>query len=610
MIETRSSTQIDLDSRLLSLLRHSNEFKELPDDILIDLAEALTYQYYQGGCVISHEGDKNGSFIILVSGRLRVSRTGPDNKLLLYNEIYPGESVGQIGLTIDQPNTSDIIATRDSILAVLTQDNFEKLLLKHPVAVNQIFTRAIYNNLHHIRYEGERRQSHSFAVVPLHPEVDGSAVAKGLADALRSKGSACYIAPEYIQVTAPTSKDGFSPTDSHFSIGSLEAENDYLVFLAEFNNHKLSEQVCRQADQIIFIANADASPELAEIEKRIADEPRFAFVRKHLVLVQRKRGSCQAFVAPWKVKRELERIYPLSLDSTEDFQRLARFLTGHAVGVVLGGGGARGFAHLGVMRALEESGVPIDLIGGNSMGALIGALYAYGVPRDEIHQLILSQGGNRFRPNLPFVSMLSNVPFEKVLRSYFGETSIESLWLPFFATACNLSKARTIVLESGPLWLAVLASNSPAGLLPPVLLDGNLLVDGAILENVPVRAMRSRLGIPLERRRGNGALIAIDVDIRQELVTPISLVKIKPMDVLKSRFIRSSPPIPSMIDILLQAGHIGGMAQREQTKALADHYLEPPVSSYSMMNFGNAEAIIEAGYRYASEQITTWGSTT
>jgi predicted acylesterase/phospholipase RssA/CRP-like cAMP-binding protein len=595
-----------LKDRLRELLTQNSEFSQLTDVVLQDLVDGLKFKYVPGGHQIAKEGEPSDSLFILVSGRLRMSRRNENNKLLLFNEIFPGECIGETGMAIEQPYTVDIFAIRDSIIANLTKANFEALLVRHPISINRIFTQAIFNQSHHIRQSREHRLSQTLAVVPLHPDVDAKSIAIGLSETLKKSGQTCYLSAEWGRARVSAVNGSPNQPDLQFDKDRLEAENEFLVYEAEAGISQWTLHVCRQADQILFAANADKPPDQVEIEKALAFDPGFAFVRKHLLLIHTKRSRCVDNMVRWKSETDVERVYPVCLDSQSDFSRLARFLTSSAVGLVLGGGGARGFAHLGVLRALEESGVPVDLIGGNSMGALIGALYAYGVPRAEIHELILKYTRKGARLNLPFLSLLSSAPFENQLRHFFGDTLIESLWLPFFATACNLSKANTAVLDHGLLWKAVLASNSPAGLLPPVVHRGDLLVDGGILENVPVSAMRSRLGVELERRRGNGTVIAVDVDIRGDLAAPPELDKIKPLDVVKARLSRSSPSVPGMVDILLQAGHIGGMAQRAKTIAMADLYLEPPVRGYSLMKYKNAAEIIEIGYRYATEQVARW----
>jgi NTE family protein/lysophospholipid hydrolase len=330
--------------------------------------------------------------------------------------------------------------------------------------------------------------------------------------------------------------------------------------------------------------------------------------RQHFALLHSANAKSPGDLASWREGRQIERVYPLRDGRPEDFSRFARFLTGQAVGLVLGGGGARGFAHLGVLRALAESHIPVDVIGGNSMGALIGAQYACGLGLDEIREQTMRFALGGERPTLPVISLLSGRRLERDLRQMFGDQRIEQLWSPFFAAACNLSQACTTVQESGLLWRAVLASNSPAGLLPPVLRDGDLLVDGAILDNVPVGAMRSRLGTPFEQRRGNGKIIAIDVDVREELGVDPALARLSVRKTIRSYFSASAESSPGIGNILYRAGHIGGLHQRGRTMAMADHYLEPPVAGFPLMGYRRATEIAEVGYRYAMEEIGRWSN--
>ena len=328
--------------------------------------------------------------------------------------------------------------------------------------------------------------------------------------------------------------------------------------------------------------------------------------RKHLVLLHPGSSPVPQGVAQWRGLREFERIYPLRYQHAGDFARLARFLTGTAVGLVLGGGGARGFAHVGVLRALQEAGIPVDLIGGNSMGALIGAQYASGVPLETIltQTRQFAEGGERL--TLPLISLVSGRRVERDLKRMFGDTMIDDLWLPFFSATCNLTKGASTVKDSGLLWRAVLASNSPVGLFPPVPENGDLLVDNAILDNVPVDAMRVRLGTPLEKRQGNGVVIAVDVYVPETLSVDPQLTRLTLLNTLKNYFSSAEKPSPGIASILYCAGHIGGANQRKQTMAQSDHYLVPPVSEFSLMGYRRANVIAEVGYHYAVDKIKQW----
>jgi len=589
--------------RVISVLRCSRVFGVLDASILDDMAKSLEVQKVQGGTLVFREGEPAYSMIVVLSGVLRVSRRDTDGTLNLYNEIRSGQGVGEIGLILQQPRSADVTALRDSSLAILSRSSYETLLLRYPVAMNKIFVQVVYD---FVRYGSRVKRNHyaqSFVVIALHPGAPCTKVASSLVQALSQRGKVHYFKrPVQGDSVSPVSQVAIDP-EQH---DALDEQFNFLVYEAEDALSSWTRLACRQAEQVIFVASVGSSPTLGHMETLLTEEPGFSLKRKHLVLLHPFDATLPQGVAQWRAMREFERIYPLRHQHTGDFSRLARFLTGTAVGVVLGGGGARGFAHVGVLRALHEFGIPVDLIGGNSMGALIGAQYASGVPLDDIvtQTRHFATGGERL--TLPLISLVSGRRVERDLKRMFGDITIDDLWLPFFATACNLTKGVTNVQDSGLLWHAVLASNSPVGLFPPVLDNGDLLVDGAILDNVPVGAMRARLGTPLEKRRGNGTVIAVDVDVPEVMSVDPLLTRLTLWHTIKGLVLPGATPSPGIASILYRAGHIGSTNQRRQTMTQADHYLMPPVSEFSLMSYRRANAISEVGYRYAIDHIKQW----
>ncbi len=578
--------------KLIQVLRGSQVFGSLAGAVLEDLAALLDLKNVEGGTTVLREGEAAESMLIVVSGRLRVSRRNPDGSLQLYNEICPGETVGETGMVLQQNRFADVTALRDSTVAVLGRDAFELLLGRHPIALNRVFAQAVYQQLRHTPQIAEQHRAHIFTVVPLRDGHLAELAAANLAEALASMGRTRWLRLD-------------DPARQH--LDEIEGGVEYIVLDTEATDSIGTRQAFRQADQVIFVAADSDSHSLSEVEIALSREASFAMKRKHLALLHPTDAPYPKDLPAWQSGRDIERMYPLRSERARDYARLARFLTSRAVGVVLGGGGARGFSHLGVLRALEESGVPVDLIGGNSMGALIGAQYAMGLPIDEIiaRTQRFALGGER--PTLPLISLLSGKRIARDLEAMFGDVRFEQLWRPFFAAACNLSQACTTVQDSGLLWRAVLASNSPAGLLPPVVYRGDLLVDGAILDNVPVGAMRGRLGTPLERRRGNGTVIAVDVDVQEDLAVDPEMARLSVWRTMKSYVSREARAgAPSIGAILYRAGHIGGLQQRARTMTLADYYLEPPVSGFPLMGYRRANEIAEVGYRYAMKEIGRW----
>ena len=213
-------------------------------------------------------------------------------------------------------------------------------------------------------------------------------------------------------------------------------------------------------------------------------------------------GIANGVAARWQAS--LPGIRHHHVRGSADFERVVRLLTGRAVGLVLSGGGARGFAHLGVVRALREHGVPIDLVGGTSMGGILAA----GVAKDwDDAELV-----ERFRRcfvdtnplsdfTLPVVSLVSGRKVGMLLRRELGDLDIEDLPLPFFCVSSNLTTGRIAVHQRGPLWRWLRASVAIPGVLPPVFQGGEVFVDGGSMNNLPVDVMRAS---------GRGAVIGVD----------------------------------------------------------------------------------------------------
>jgi predicted acylesterase/phospholipase RssA len=283
--------------------------------------------------------------------------------------------------------------------------------------------------------------------------------------------------------------------------------------------------------------------------------------------------------------------------------RLARMVTGTACGVVLGGGGSRGFAHLGVLHALETAGVPVDVIGGTSIGAVMGALYARGLSHAERVERALhafTRSGPLVRPTLPLVALSSGNRVDRLLAEHFGRTLIENLPVRFFCVSANLTRAEEVIHERGELWRAVRASLSLPGIFPPVYADGDLLIDGGALDNVPAEVMRARVG--------GGTVVAVDIS---PAVEPMAVAPFGPglsgWQVLADRINPRAPgqPVPTVFDIVSRATGLSGTRHQRLTLGgeHVDLLLHPPVPAIGVLDFRAGAALIETGFRHAAEAL-------
>jgi NTE family protein len=280
-------------------------------------------------------------------------------------------------------------------------------------------------------------------------------------------------------------------------------------------------------------------------------------------------------------------------------------MLGLAVGVVLSGGGARGIAHMGVLKALEEANVPVDFVAGTSMGAIFAAGYARGWNADALMAKVRQLFRRRtalYDPTIPFESLLAGHKLEQVLRGYFEGLDIEGLWLPFFCVSTDLTQAEAHLHDRGELWRAVAASCSIPGIFPPRHEGGRLLVDGGVVDNLPVAHMAERL---------KGKIVASDVNVFRE-VTPEPTPRSTISRVLD--FIRWINPLssggsgPEVFELLLRSSMVGSQhtARTSLERGEVSLYLPLPVERIGLLDWGAHEQLYRVGREFATGRIAAW----
>ena len=279
------------------------------------------------------------------------------------------------------------------------------------------------------------------------------------------------------------------------ALNSLERDHDTVLYIADPVLTAWSEKAMRQADLVLRVGfvSRDATAPVAENPLERFATRLLAPTAQRLVLLHPRRRGPQG-TRHWLTGRSIRMHHHAALGERADVDRIARFVTGRALGLVACGGGAFCAAHVGLYKALAEKGISFDIMGGTSGGSAIAAGLAMGQLPDEIdraiHEIFVTHRALR-RYTWPRYSLLDHIRFDRLLEACYGGVDIEDLWLPFFAISTNLSRHDVTCHRRGTLWEAVRASSSIPGLLPPYYTkEGEMLVDGALVDNVPVRAMR------------------------------------------------------------------------------------------------------------------------
>ncbi|OWP00123.1 hypothetical protein B2J93_8694 [Marssonina coronariae] len=435
-------------------------------------------------------------------------------------------------------------------------------------------------------------------------------------------------------------------------LADLEEKYGLVLYVADTNVNSPWTQTCiSQADCILLVGLAEGSPAIGEYERFLLGMKTTA--RKELVLLHADRFSPQGLTRAWLrnrvwingghhhvqmayrsssvpvhpqarkfglalkqrvqvIQAEIQkytsrRVRQTPLYSAEtpfkgDFHRIARRLCGKSIGLVLGGGGARGISQVGIIRALEEAGIPIDIIGGTSIGAFIGALYARDADVVPMYGRAKKFAGRmasmwRFALDLtyPSASYTTGHEFNRGIFKTFGNSQIEDFWLEYYCNTTNISKSRSEIHTSGYAWRYVRASMSLAGLLPPLCDEGSMLLDGGYVDNLTVSHMKSL---------GADIIFAIDVGSLDDDTPQTFGDSLSGFWAFANRWnpFSSFPNPPTLAEIQARLAYVSSVDALERAKMTPGcHYMRPPIDDYGTLDFGKFDEIYQVGYKFGQD---------
>lgn len=580
----------------------SRLFGEIGPEALGDLAERIRPVRLERGDVLYREGEPGAGMHFLITGRLQVRVS--DGRTVAY--VAPGEVVGEIALFTGQARTATIVAMRDSTLGHLARDEFDAVMARHPQAASHV-SRFIIHRLLEAQRRGRDTDARvrTVAVVPLDADLDAAEFVRRLQLALLRFGSTALLDARFMHERFATHLAAGSQggdVELERFLDAVERDHEYVVLETDLEPSAWSRRCLSYAEGVLFVATASAAVSEASARAttavRLAGEPRPAC---DLAIVRPTASTMPRETRRWLEALPIGRHFHVPWAGDEGFSRLARVLSDNAVGIVLGGGGARGFAHIGVVRALREAGVPIDAAGGTSMGAMVAA----GVAMGWSDERMLEEYRSAFvyeRPThdytLPFTSLVRGERFSRALTRHLGDVRIEDLWIPFFAVSSSLSNSRERIHVRGPLWQALRASASVPAIFPPVVDAGELLVDGGLLSNLPVKTMRESM---------RGHTIAVDLsgndDFRYERDTVPCGWKY-----LRARWwpFGDREVIPTIPRVVLRSTMLGSRRELDEARREADLFFNPPTRGFDLLDWRSFHDLVEVGYRHAREGAAAW----
>ena len=553
------------------MLEKSQLFRLLPEEVL-DLVKARLSEVTIGaGDWLMRKGDAGDALYIVDAGRLEVVRgeqagVAPedDDQLSVLRVLGPGATVGELALVTGDVRSASVRASRDSSLLRLGFDDFRDLIESAPAFAHAL-TAALGRQLQVSGgFPEDAPATKTIAVVPLAEGINSDAIAQAVL--------AAFDSGEDVAVLRRDSVEQGDAVAWGRALDELEQEHDWVILVAEHTASDWRRFCVRQADRLICLAPPQRPP-----AERLMPRLRGC----ELVLLGENHPAAIADAWLDLLRPRARHRVRAGARRNDDLERVARRVTGRSLGLVLGGGGARGFAHLGVLEAFEENGIAVDRIGGASMGGIVASTFAFGLNAQQRRQAVKGffAARVRHRYQLPPRSALARPEAAlETMHGVFGDQQIETLPIDLFIVAADLIAAEMVVQRRGSIADAAMSTVSIPAILPPRRANGKLLVDGGLIRNLPIDVMADM---------AEGPVVAVEVGGRFEPPPGHD----------------GAPALPAIGETLMRSVMLGSAAAGSSVVARADLLLEPEVSGMKMMAFGEIDHGIAIGRAAAEQRI-------
>jgi NTE family protein len=549
-------------------------FSGVDPELVEQLAAKSRTRCLATGKWLFREGDMADELYVFRAGLLEVVDEGADAVIREYRR---GDALGELALLTDSPRSASVRAARATEVIAVGQADFTELLRNSP-ALSSALNRSLSRRLQDTRActPAARPRPATVALIAADGRIPLSRLAGRLGAALQAHLSVAVLGGAEVPAAAV-------PGDPAGLYGPLldraEAGHDLVLLVGGFAPDEPWTRFClQQADRILAVtAGGPVPPELGQYPELQGCD---------LVTYDAAPGA----LARWAAALDPAGSHLIrEPELGADVARMARRLAGTSVGIVLSGGGAQAFSHIGVLEELTAAGVTIDRIAGVSMGAVIGALFAMGHDADEIDAICFEEWVQR-RPlrdfTVPRHSLIRGERFISVLHRTFGTTLIEELPRSFMCGSTELRSGRLEIARHGPLWEAVGFSINLPVIAPPQVRGRKLFIDGSLVDNLPVKALAGL---------GEGPIIAVDVKAAPERH------KNGP-EGARARDDRPSRP-PGLGETLTRLLLLGSANTSAAARRHADLVIRPRAEGVGLLEFHQLDAAREAGRAAAREAL-------
>ncbi|MEM9465035.1 MAG: cyclic nucleotide-binding and patatin-like phospholipase domain-containing protein [Actinomycetota bacterium] len=565
-------------------------------DLVEEIVDEITWVTMRPGEVLFEQGDPADAAYLVVAGRVRVRSSDDFGELTLDVELGRGEIVGELGIIHDAPRSATVRVTRDTTLARLSRESFRRLNDRHPSLAVRVSLRII-DRLRREHVPDQRARVIALAVTA---PVDDTFVARIEAEIGRFGSTRVVDEAELRRRVRDLDGPGGSDRAAEF-IHEADVNNDYVLLVDHGAPTEWASAIAQQCDRFVGIISADPlAQEAQQMQRHLDALP--AEVRDTAWLVRIHPPSTEVPRHTAALRRDfaVDEVHNVRSGAVGHVERIARLMSGNGRGVVLAGGGAKGMAHVGALGAMRDTDLMFDRVGGTSMGALMAALAAQDLDQATMTTTVTNEFHRRiFQPTVPLVGLITAERIAESLVRQFGGRDMLDSWIPLFAVSTNLSRSALAIHRHGPMARALRASISLPVIMPPVPIEGDLHVDGAVLDNLPVAAMVADPSI--------GTSIAIDVSPSDGPTASTDYgLHVSGFSALWRRLRRRPALHPGIGQTLQSSLLIGSTRAHNDAVALVDCFIQLDASEVGLLQYENHDAVIAGGRADAEPALTEW----
>lgn len=557
-------------------------FGELDDELVTQILEKGKAFELDTGAFLFHQGDKDNSLCIVLSGRFRTLAEQGDGSLHALGDIGEGEPVGEFALFMAEPRSASVVAIRKSIVLELKETEYLEIVSRYP-AFSTKLTRFVVKRLRRNSLQQHLETSaKNIAVINLQSEKDISEYTEAIKVQFESLNVSIQILDHNSHANLEL-QTIYDTLEEHEGLNFLVCSDEDLAW---------SHQCKIYADLIIMAIDFYADSSIYEIERQLDFYSNNILNKKiYLLLLHPEDAKFPENTRRWFENRKIDLHIHYRKKHGPDIRRFARILANKAIGLVLGGGGAKGFAHLGAVLALYEEGLEIDFLGGTSAGALYGLTASFSdFDPERIRFYSRESAESKLTKNdftIPLISIMSGRKMGNYLKKMMGDTYLEDFWVGSYCVSTNYSNSSMKIHERGLVRKQIEASIAIPGIYPPVVIDNQLHIDGGVVDNLPIETMykypvKHIIAISLSQLRTQ------EVDFDE---TPTASKLIWNNFTVKKKY-----RIPGISSILVNSLTLNSRQKQEMTKSGVAIYLEMELKGVGMLDDTRWKEIVQKGH--------------